>query len=172
MEKLTMTLRLLLNDREYHVTIVRRRPHLVLRIDGQDHEITEVPSYGEGHGRIVMGGHRMEFVRAGVGDRLTLRLEGRTFEVERVDPFSEIAGGTGAQDVIRAPMPGAVVSVHRQAGESVARGEAIVTIESMKLQMALAAQRDGVVAQVLRGEGETFEKDEALVQLEPQNEGA
>lgn len=167
-----MTLRLTLNDREYHVTIVRRRPHLVLRIDGQEHEITEVPAYGEGHGQIALGGHRVAFVRAGAGDRMALRLAGRTFEVERVDPFSAMTGGTGTQDAIRAPMPGAVVSVQRQPGDSVARGEAIMTIESMKLQIALAAQRDGIVAQILRGEGDTFEKDEVLVQLEPQNEEA
>lgn len=63
-------------------------------------------------------------------------------------------------------MPGAVLWVHKTAGAKVARGEAIVTIESMKLQMALTAPRDGVVAELMRAEGETFEKDEVIARLE------
>ena len=69
-------------------------------------------------------------------------------------------------------MPGAVVSVQKRAGDKVTRGEAIVTIESMKLQTALPAPRDGVIAKILKGEGETFEKDEIIVTLEPETEKA
>ena len=64
-------------------------------------------------------------------------------------------------------MPGAVVAIHKQAGAEVKRGETIVTIESMKLQMALAAPRDGVLAEIRRGAGETFDKDEIVAELEP-----
>jgi biotin carboxyl carrier protein len=49
----------------------------------------------------------------------------------------------------------------------VARGETLVTIESMKLQMTLLAPRDGRLAGVRRGVGETFDKDEIVAELEP-----
>jgi biotin carboxyl carrier protein len=68
--------------------------------------------------------------------------------------------------------PGAVVSVQKHAGDAVKRGEAVVTIESMKLQTVLPAPRDGVIAKILKGEGETFEKDEVIVTLEPEDEKA
>jgi biotin carboxyl carrier protein len=64
-----------------------------------------------------------------------------------------------------------VVSVHKAVGDSVARGETIVTIESMKLQTALIAPRDGVIAELYRKEGESFEKDEMIVRLEGMTEG-
>ena len=60
--------------------------------------------------------------------------------------------------------------MHKQQGEDVLRGETIVTIESMKLQTALAAPRDGRIAALLRREGETFDKDEVIVRLEEAEE--
>lgn len=163
-----MSLKLTLDGQVHEVSIVRRRPHLVLRIDGQDHELTELPAEGRGHASMAMGGHAVSFARATVADRQLLRLAGRTFEVGTVDPFSKAGAGGASQDVVRAPMPGAVISVHRRAGEAVARGEVLVTIESMKLQTGLAAPRDGILAAIHRFEGETFEKDEVIATLEPQ----
>jgi len=67
-------------------------------------------------------------------------------------------------------MPGAIISVHKQAGDEVSRGETIITIESMKLQTALAAPRDGRLLDVLKVAGETFDKDALLARLEPADE--
>lgn len=164
-----MTIRLTVDGVPHEVTITRRRPHLVLRIDGEEHEVAQLPGTGDGRHRMAIGGHAVGFARATLGDRQVVRLGGRTYEVGRVDPFSKAGSAGGGQDALKAPMPGAVVSVHKQAGDSVTRGEVLVTIESMKLQTALPSPRDGVIAQVLRAEGQTFEKDEIIVMLEPES---
>ena len=50
----------------------------------------------------------------------------------------------------------------------IARGDTLVTIESMKLQMALLAPRDGRLAALMTyAVGETFEKDAIVAELEP-----
>lgn len=167
-----MAISLTLDGKVHHVTIARRRPHLVLVIDGEEHEIAEMPAHGDGRRTMSIGGHDVAFARAMIGDRQVVRLGGRTFDVGRVDPFSKAGAAGGDQDVLKAPMPGAVIFVHRHAGERVVRGETLVTIESMKLQTALPAPRDGVIAGILRGEGETFEKDEVIATLEPETEDA
>jgi biotin carboxyl carrier protein len=157
--------RLTVDGEPHEVMVVRRRPHLVVRIDGREHEISLTGEPGEGRQSIEVAGHPVHFTRAHAGDRQIVRLAGRTYEIGLVDPrAAEGASGSG-QDNIKAPMPGAVVSVHKAAGETVLRGETIVTIESMKLQTALVAPRDGVVAEILRQEGETFEKDEVIARL-------
>ena len=89
------------------------------------------------------------------------------FEAKLIDPRDRQQSRRQAATIsVRAPMPGAIVSVHKAAGDQVTRGETLVTIESMKLQMALPAPRDGVIADVLRGAGETFDKDEIVARLE------
>lgn len=167
-----MSIRLMLDGVEHHVTIARRRPHLVLVIDGEEHEISRTPAVGDGRNLMSVGGQRVEFARAEFGDRQVVRRGGRTCEVAFVDPFSAAAGAGGGTDVVKAPMPGAVVSVECHPGDTVARGQPLVTIESMKLQTALVSPRDGTIAEVLRGVGETFEKDEVIVRLEPETEKA
>lgn len=167
-----MGVRLTLDGKVHEVTIARRRPHLVLVVDGEEHEISGLPEGGDGRRSMSIGRHDIDFARALLGHRQIVRLGGRTFEIGYVDPFSETGTNGNGQDALKAPMPGAVVFVHRQVGDAVVRGEPVVTIESMKLQTALPAPRDGVVAQILRLEGQTFEKDETIVMLEPESEKA
>ncbi len=167
-----MGISLSLDDKVHHVTILRRHPHLVLVIDGEEHEITRLPGSGDGRGIMSIGGHEVAFARTTLGDRQIVRLGGRTFDVSLVDPFSKGGAAGGAQNVLKAPMPGSVIAVHRQPGDKVVRGEPLITIESMKLQTALPAPRDGVVSTVLRTEGETFEKEEVIATLEPETEDA
>ena len=162
-----MVFKLVLDGNLHEIDIVRRRPHLVLRIDGREHEVSGIGSYGDGRQTIEIAGTAIHFARAHAGDRQFLRLDGRSFEAKLLDPRSVEAGGSG-QDSVKAPMPGAVISLHKAVRDHVLRGEAIVTIESMKLQTALPAPRDGVIAAILRVAGEVFDKDEVIVRLEAQ----
>lgn len=162
-----MAFKLLLDGKPHEIAIVRRRPHLVVRIDGREHEVAVPGSYAAGPQAVEIGGLQVPFVRAHAGDRQFLRLDGRSFEVKPVDPRTEGAGIGSGHDSVKAPMPGAVISVHKAVGDAVSRGETIVTIESMKLQTALPAPRDGVIAAIRRSLGEVFDKDEVIVTLEP-----
>lgn len=154
------------------IEIVGRRPNLVLRVDGRLHEISGIADTGEARHSVTVDGTAYGFARASQGERQFVRIDGRTYEAKVVDPRDEAEAAGGGLDHVKAPMPGAVVSVHKRPGDPVARGETLVTIESMKLQTALGSPRDGVVARITKAEGETFEKDEIIVDLEPLAEGA
>lgn len=47
-----------------------------------------------------------------------------------------------------APMPGKVVGVYVKSGDKVTKGQAVITMEAMKLQHTLHAPQDGVVEEV------------------------
>jgi 3-methylcrotonyl-CoA carboxylase alpha subunit len=164
-----MPLHLTLGGETHAIEIVRRKPHLVLDVDGRRYEVVEAVDHGVG--LLVVDGGPVAVARALVeeGPRETcfVRIDGRTHEIGLIDPREETARSDSSRDEIHAPMPGAVVTVHRRAGEAVARGETILTIESMKLQTALAAPRDGVLAEVLKSAGDTFDRDAVLARLVP-----
>ncbi|MFG1210434.1 acetyl-CoA carboxylase biotin carboxyl carrier protein subunit [Xanthobacter flavus] len=162
-----MALKLKLEDGVHEVEIVGRRPHLTVRIDGRLHTIADLGPAGDGSGTVTLDGADLAFERIARAGACLVRIDGRTITVDVVDPFDEGGGAGGGRDEILAPMPGAVVHVHRSAGDEVARGEAVLTIESMKLQTTLVAPRDGVLVAVLKGEGDTFEKDEVIARLAP-----
>lgn len=168
-----MPLHLTLDGEVHAIEIVRRKPHLVLDVNGRRYEVIE--QIDEGTGTLVVDGACVTLARAlvaeGARETCFVRIDGRTHEIGLIDPREETGGHDASRDEIHAPMPGAVVTVHKEAGEAVARGETVVTIESMKLQTALAAPRDGVLHEVLKSAGETFDKDEVLARLAPVDEG-
>jgi biotin carboxyl carrier protein len=158
-----MALKFSVEGEAREIEIVRRKPCLVLRISGREYEVAEERGE-EPSRRMRVNGRFVDFVAARDGTMSFVRLDGRTWRIATVDPRDNSAGLAGGSD-IRAPMPGVIVSLHKQEGEAVKRGETVVTIESMKLQMALPAPRDGIIARLLKKANETFDKDEVVATL-------
>ncbi|RZM89667.1 hypothetical protein CWO91_41940 [Bradyrhizobium genosp. SA-3] len=164
-----MSFTLNLDGKPVRIEILRRHPKLVLWIDGQEHVVGRDAGSESGMQVLDIDGRSVRFARAGTDDRCMIRLAGQTFELTLPDAN---ALGRGADDhggEVRAPMPGTIVSIHKSAGEIVNRGDALLTIESMKLQMALSAPRDGVVAEILHQEGGRFDKDDIIARLVDEN---
>jgi len=159
-----MALRMLLDGEAGEVEIQRRRPRLVAAVDGTEHE-AEPALLAGGVLTIAVDGRPLQAHVAVDGNIAFLQLGARVHRVVLVDP-REASGDDGhGDDDIRAPMPGAVVAVHRSSGDAVRRGDAIMTIESMKLQTTLAAPRDGVLEQICCEEGQTFDRDQVVARL-------
>ncbi|MCW1838945.1 acetyl-CoA carboxylase biotin carboxyl carrier protein subunit [Prosthecomicrobium hirschii] len=163
-----MTFKIMIDGQVHDVAILARRPHLIVEIGGHRYRVEDLCDGRSGPQSLRIDGQPVAFTRApGAGGGVDVRLDGRTYEARPFDPAAEAAASGAGSDRVRAPMPGAVVVVHKQAGDAVRRGEAIITIESMKLQMALAAPRDGLLAEVAVREGDVFDKDAVLARLQP-----
>ncbi|MFV0300527.1 MAG: biotin/lipoyl-containing protein, partial [Paracoccus sp. (in: a-proteobacteria)] len=67
---------------------------------------------------------------------------------------------------IGAPMPGVVASVAVAAGQAVKQGDLLLTIEAMKMETGLSAERDGVVKAVHVGAGQGIDAKDLLIELE------
>ncbi|XP_064394640.1 propionyl-CoA carboxylase alpha chain, mitochondrial-like [Halichondria panicea] len=73
-------------------------------------------------------------------------------------------------NILRAPMPGVVKSILCVAGESVAEGANIVTLEAMKMQNPLFAPMSGIVKEVFVREGDSIGEDEVILEFYPQEQ--
>jgi acetyl-CoA carboxylase biotin carboxylase subunit len=74
------------------------------------------------------------------------------------------AGSAGG--AITAPMPATVLKVHVNAGDAVKKGDTLVLLEAMKMELPLRAPGDATVAAVRCREGELVQADAVLVELE------
>jgi pyruvate carboxylase len=63
-------------------------------------------------------------------------------------------------------MPGAVVQVAVAVGEQVAAGQKLLTLEAMKMETTLYAERAGRIAEVLTRAGSQVEAGDLLVRYE------
>jgi len=73
--------------------------------------------------------------------------------------------GGDAADHVESPMPAIVRQVLAQAGQAVKRGQALVVLEAMKMELRVAAPRDGVVRSVACDVGQTVERGQMLVEM-------
>jgi pyruvate carboxylase len=67
---------------------------------------------------------------------------------------------------VAAPMPGAVVGVAVAVGEQVAVGQKLLTLEAMKMETTLYAERAGRVAEVVTRAGTQVEGGDLMIRLE------
>ena len=76
-----------------------------------------------------------------------------------------VAPATAQEDVIVAPMPGKVIAAIVKTGERVNAGDPLIVLESMKMEVAIRADRDGEVKDVLVSEGAAVKRGQGLVRL-------
>lgn len=78
----------------------------------------------------------------------------------------------GDADKIGAPMPGLVASVHVAAGQKVRAGTLLLSLEAMKMETGLHAERDGTIRAVHVAVGDQVESRALLCELEPAENSA
>jgi len=149
-------------------------------------ELVELPN---GALQATVDGRPVDVDVAGRGDRLSVRVDGRVFDLTtdgRPPEFGVFAGGgsvrvrvetermrsggrgagrsAGGRDrVIRSPMPGRVVQVLVSEGQSVNAGQGVVVLEAMKMENEVRARAAGVVARVHVAAGAAVEGNAPLV---------
>lgn len=99
-----------------------------------------------------------------------LQRRGERFEVDVVDErtrhIRSLVGEGKAQGgpaVLKAPMPGLVVRVLVEPGQSVVAGQGLVVLEAMKMENELKAAGPGTVDQILATPGQAVEKGAQLI---------
>jgi len=157
----------------------------------EDQEFTVVIDRDD---QIMVNGqvYNIDFQQLSEGGMLSLLLNNRSLEaiVEERDEAWEVllkgelysvnvqderayrlakARGTAAEAsgeaAVKSPMPGLIVAVSVEQGQTVKKGEQIIILESMKMENELRSPRNGVVLRVLVEQGESVEKDQVLVTI-------
>ena len=64
------------------------------------------------------------------------------------------------------PMPGLLVKLHVAQGDKVQPGQPLATVEAMKMENILRAEKEATVAKINAGEGDSLAVDEVILELE------
>jgi 3-methylcrotonyl-CoA carboxylase alpha subunit len=146
-----------------------RAPQYRARLDDADYEMRliarhegslEVELQGSRERlQVVASGPTLELFRA--GRHVTLRLSSTE---DALQPTAEADAGS-----LVTPLPGTVVAVHVSAGQSVARGAPLLTIEAMKMEHTIAAPYAGTVERLPFGLGDRVAAGSVLAELKPQH---
>jgi len=106
------------------------------------------------------------------GSRLRLARGGHALTVQMLEPraaaLADLMPDRPPPDLSRlllSPMPGLLVALAVGAGDEVKQGEPLATIEAMKMQNVLRAERDGRIARILVEPGASLAVDEVILEF-------
>lgn len=114
--------------------------------------------------RVTDGDRTWMVAVAGPPDNRWVWIDGR---VARIDaPSTGRSRGRSASNELSAPMPATVISVVVAIGATVARGDTLVMLEAMKMELPIRAPRDGVVRAIHCQAGQLVQPGVNLLELE------
>ena len=139
------------------------------RIDEQgrvhiDDAIVSTSSIAPGELRVGDDPPRKAWV-ASAGDVRWVYLDGEVFEIQLSRPGTR-RRPRSASGSLSSPMPATVVRVDVAEGDAVQRGETLIILEAMKMELPIRASSDGVVKAIRCRPGELVQAGVPLLDIE------
>lgn len=164
---------------KYYVTVGESEFEVMVdgdrvRVNGAEHpaHLTAIPGTPLRHLLLGSRSFTLPFVNRGSG-HWEMAFQGETWQAlvvdERTRHIRSLTGSGEARKgggVLKAPMPGLVVRVEVEPGDSLEAGRGIVVLEAMKMQNELRAATAVVVKAVRVQAGQPVEKGQVLVEFE------
>lgn len=144
-----------------------------IRINDGDHHLTILSMASSGIEFVLdQKYHRAKYLESSTNE-MNLVVDNVPITVNMHSHFDEIVyknsggGGTGdAQLALKSQIPGKVVSIAVSEGDAVKKGDAVCTLESMKMQVAVKAHKDGSVKSIKIKDGASVAKGDVIAEIE------
>jgi biotin carboxyl carrier protein len=158
-----------IGEREFLVEILDER-HVLL--DGQPfvvdfEQIVDQPIYS-----MLLDGKSYEAYVYPADKSWQVLLYGRSYPAlveQEMERRLRMASGGGVSEKaefhLKSPMPGLVIGVPVEEGQTVKKGDVLVVLESMKMQNELKAPRAGVVTRLRVKAGDSVEQRQTMLTL-------
>ncbi|RJL12101.1 acetyl-CoA carboxylase biotin carboxylase subunit [Paracoccus siganidrum] len=159
--------------REFPVAIRADRGGSTVSVEGRDLRVESDWLPGQSLARMMVDGAALVMKVDRITGGFRLRLRGaelrvqihrpRAAELVRLMP-EKVAPDTSK--FLLCPMPGLVVKINVAAGDEVQEGQALATVEAMKMENILRAERRGVVRSVNAEAGQSLKVDDVIMEFE------
>ncbi len=164
-----------LQGRTFPVTLAADREGTTVTFgDGDAIRVQSTWTPGDKLARIALDGGRLLVLKV---DKITggfrLRTRGADLKVTvrtpRAAKLAELMPEKVPADTSRlllCPMPGLIVKVNVAVGDEVQEGQALCTVEAMKMENILRAERKATVAKINAGPGDSLAVDDVIMEFE------
>jgi acetyl-CoA/propionyl-CoA carboxylase biotin carboxyl carrier protein len=115
---------------------------------------------------LLLDGRRLTAYVSSNGAKRWVTLDGRTFSLTKSSGAERRGAKHDHVGELIAPMPGQVRAVNVAEGDSVTRGQTLMLLEAMKMEIRVQSPRDGVVRSVAVKAGQTVEREQILIIVE------
>jgi len=144
---------LTLEDKEYKFNFVKLSEHnFLFKLNNEFYEISVVQTDNENLFINIEGELFDTSIRTALQEKAQNLLEQKKAQHSKID--------------IKAPMPGMILKIKKEVGDSIEKGDTIIILEAMKMENEIRSPIKGILKQVLIKEGSAIEKGAALFSIE------
>jgi 3-methylcrotonyl-CoA carboxylase alpha subunit len=159
-----------IGDRTLRVELSRAASGVLVSVDGgEPRSASFLPVHGALYA-LQLGPHTQEVMALVAGDDVRLTVGGREIEATVVDEaharLAAVAGAHGvahARRELKAPMPGLLVKMLAQPGDTIEAGQPLAVLQAMKMENELSLPYAGTVREVRAQAGQTVEQGQPLI---------
>ncbi|MFO1203486.1 MAG: acetyl/propionyl/methylcrotonyl-CoA carboxylase subunit alpha [Tabrizicola sp.] len=141
--------------------------------DGTDLRVESDWTPGQPLARLSVGGEPLVIKVGKVPMGFRMRLRGADLKVHVQSPRQKALAGLMLEKAppdtskyLLCPMPGLVVKIAVEEGDEVQEGQALATVEAMKMENILKAERKGVVKKIKASAGASLKVDDVIMEFE------
>ncbi len=172
----TSTLKVRMDGESYEIGLRRTgQNHWVLRSGDTDYTAV-LHTFNSGKLDFTLNDVRNQAYISGEKGITGLMLHGHVYSCSREDILVEQEllsqsgfGSDNSKEKICSPMPGKVVKINVEQGQSVVKGQVLLIVEAMKTENNICAGRDGIVKKVNVSAGESVDTVTELIHLEDES---
>jgi biotin carboxyl carrier protein len=126
----------------------------------------QVIPLGAGRYRVTQGTRQWLAYGVATRDERWVFFEGRVYVIDAAPSSRKKARHVHDEAALASPMPATVVMINVRPGQQVAKGDLLVMLEAMKMELPVKAPRDGRVTVISCRRGELVQPGVPLLELE------
>ncbi|MFW8636904.1 acetyl-CoA carboxylase biotin carboxylase subunit [Cribrihabitans pelagius] len=163
-----------LQDQSFKVVVDADREGATVRFDGGAAlRVTSDWTPGDQLATLDVAGETLVLKTGKITQGFRIRSRGADMKVHvRTPRQAELAAlmpekqAPDTSKMLLCPMPGLIVKVDVEVGQEIQEGQALCTVEAMKMENILRAERQGVVAKINAGPGDSLAVDDVIMEFE------
>ncbi|HLE92064.1 MAG TPA: biotin/lipoyl-containing protein [Anaerolineales bacterium] len=114
---------------------------------------------------LLIDGQRVTAYVSSDNAKRWVTVNGQTFVLTKSSGARKGGHAHHAAGELTAPMPGQVRAVNVSEGDAVTKGQTLLVLEAMKMEIRVQALQNGLVKKLLVKQGQTVEREQMLIEI-------
>ena len=142
-----------INGKEHSIKIVGLRNSILEFILDNSYRTAKILEFGSSHIKLLMN-----------GEQIILKKHSKLTEI--LEKSMALGGSSSGENKLLSQIPGRVVSIMVKAGDQIKKGDSVIVLESMKMQVAVKAHKDGQIRDTKVKIGDTVSRNDVVAVIE------
>jgi len=146
---------------------------IIATINGKEHSIKIIGLQNSIMEFILDNSYRTAKILQFDSSRIKMLINGEQIILKKHSKLTEIleksivlGGSSSGENKLLSQIPGRVVSIILRAGDQINKGDSIIVLESMKMQVAVKAHKDGQIRDIKVNVGDTVSRNDIVALIE------